>query len=161
MGAVVLAAPTLYKMKTGNIKMNNKQNHQTTHIKYGALEADIDIEIAPLILELWKGDIYTIASCQSNADNAIWIKFENPNAAALFLATALCAGTLTAEVFNDDLPESWHYCCHPYYITMDDDEFPGKIYDIIEFATCVYFPKSHLKKVLNQIRLSNLKENRV
>ena len=78
--------------------MNNKQNHQTTHIKYGALEADIDIEIAPLILELWKGDMYTIASCQSNADNDIWIKFENPNAAALFLATALCAGTLTANV---------------------------------------------------------------
>ncbi len=154
------AAPALNQIQTGNIKMNNKQNHQTTHIKYGDLEADIDIEIAPLIHELWKGDMYTLASCQGDSD-VIWINFENPNASALFLATALCTGTLSNEVFNENHPEGWHYCCHPYYITMDDEERPGKTYDIIEFSTCVYFPKAHLKKVMHQVRLSNLKDNRV
>ena len=69
--------------------------------------------------------------------------------------------SLSNEVFNENHPEGWHYCCHPYYITMDDEERPGKTYDIIEFSICVYFPKSHFKKVFNQVRISNLKENRV
>jgi len=138
-----------------------EREHKTTLVEHGDYSAQIDIEIAPLIHELWKGDMYTLASCQGDSDDDIWIKFENPNASALFLATALCTGTLSIEVFNDNHPESWHYCCHPYYITMDDEERPGKTYDIIEFSTCVYFPKAHLKKVMHQVRLSNLKDNQV
>ena len=49
-----------------------KNKHKTVQVKYKDMIAEIDEEIAPLILEIWKADINTDNSCQANPDED-WI----------------------------------------------------------------------------------------
>jgi len=133
--------------------------HKTKLVEFGNYSEQIDAEISLLIQELWKGGMNTRGSCQGESDEKIWIQFDCPNDVTLFLATALCTGTLTEEIFNDTHPDGWEICSHPYYITYDDEDRPGETYDIIELATCVYFPKAHLNKVLKVIKWWNNIEN--
>ena len=45
----------------------------------------MDEEIAPLILALWKADIYTVNSCQENMPGIAWVEFLTADDAAEFL----------------------------------------------------------------------------
>jgi hypothetical protein len=135
--------------------MKNIESHKTTHIKYENIEADIDTEIAPLIKELWKADMPTLASCECNIDDKVWIQFDNPYTAAYFLSIVLCSRSFKKEIFCENHTDSWHYCCHPYYIKKEAHGIKG---EVIEFATCVYFPRVHLERVFTQVKLNNLKD---
>ena len=50
--------------------------HKTVRVQYGDLEADIDVKMAPLILECWKAGVRTSYCCQSNPCNWAYISFE-------------------------------------------------------------------------------------
>lgn len=39
--------------------------HKQAHIRVGERQADVDVKIAPLISELWRAGINTVASCQA------------------------------------------------------------------------------------------------
>jgi hypothetical protein len=41
-------------------------NHKTRFIRYQDREADVDVEIADLVYNLWKLDLGTLNSCQDN-----------------------------------------------------------------------------------------------
>jgi hypothetical protein len=38
--------------------------HPTVLVQVGEMVADIDVELAPLITELWKAQLFTTRSCQ-------------------------------------------------------------------------------------------------
>lgn len=62
-----------------------REPHRTLHVQHGDMEADIDEEIAPLVLEMWKAGIDTFMSCQSNPSGWVWIQFSEQWAATKFL----------------------------------------------------------------------------
>jgi hypothetical protein len=43
-----------------------RRQHKTVSVKWDGFEARIDKNIAPLIKELWKADIFTYNSCEEN-----------------------------------------------------------------------------------------------
>lgn len=53
------------------------KKHNTKHIKWEDNEADVDEEIADLILNCWKLDINTYMSCQNNEPKDwAWVQFD-------------------------------------------------------------------------------------
>ncbi|MDQ3920279.1 MAG: hypothetical protein M3348_17590 [Acidobacteriota bacterium] len=56
-------------------------------VKHGDLEEEIDVLIAPLILEMWKAGIETLMSCQS-AFKKVWIQFPDVSEVEKFLNIA-------------------------------------------------------------------------
>ncbi len=54
------------------------KKHKTTRVRVGAMNAQIDKLIVPLIKQLWKHGILTTNSCQENQPGTIWIEFLNP-----------------------------------------------------------------------------------
>jgi len=56
--------------------------HKQVRIRHGEMEADVDEEIAPLILELWRAGVETISSCQNYLGFGVWIIVSAASAAA-------------------------------------------------------------------------------
>jgi hypothetical protein len=66
--------------------MNPLRKHPTKRVKYKDLEADIDLDIADLVLNLWKLEVDTVNSCQDNAETGfVWIAFDSTYGAEEFL----------------------------------------------------------------------------
>lgn len=63
----------------------SRGRHRTVSIAYGDWKADIDIAIAPLILEMWRAGIETYLSCQGSPPGWIWIMFGDVDALRCFL----------------------------------------------------------------------------
>ena len=61
------------------------QKHETILVTFNEMEADIDVEIAPLILEIWRAGITTTFSCQGGRSGLAWIQFLTSGDAAQFL----------------------------------------------------------------------------
>ena len=59
--------------------------HSTINISHGSVSADIDEEIAPLILAMWKCGLKTEFSCQDVGDNKVSIQFEGEQSFTKFL----------------------------------------------------------------------------
>jgi hypothetical protein len=67
--------------------------HPQTRIEHEGFAAEVDEEIAPLILELWRAGIETALSCQDNERGLgecrrVWIQFRNGWDAEHFLSVA-------------------------------------------------------------------------
>lgn len=148
-------------------KLVGRLKHKTNHIVHGNMEADIDCDISNLILNLWKLDIHTTLSCQSNVPkNYVWIEFFSASDAEKFL-------DLTAEFDEDfdsiyqnmvstwgDGREEWRYAVNVMdygvkFIFDDNEEIIGEELDgehTFIFAVSVRFPKKHLAFVESRIR---------
>jgi len=59
------------------------RTHPATIISHGELEAEIDIELAPLILEIWRAGITTIHSCQDVGENVSSLVADLPHLAEM------------------------------------------------------------------------------
>lgn len=143
-------------------------NHKTKHIKYGDLEANVDVDISKLILNLWKLDITTTNSCQNNVpENWVWIEFINSSDAEQFL-------NIVAKEFSMD-PKSlyfriiqswtgdesfwWKYRVSNFYCNLetkfiDDDtieEIPTGSPQFM-FSFSVRFPRSDLDEVCKRVK---------
>lgn len=70
--------------------------HKTKFIEYKDLSADVDENIADLILNLWKLDIVTLNSCENNVpQDWVWIEFLSAIDAESFL-------NIVANEYSDD-----------------------------------------------------------
>ena len=58
-----------------------EEAHRQIRVKYGDLEGDVDEELAPLILELWKADMETFSSCQDAGESLIDLPTHLPHMA--------------------------------------------------------------------------------
>jgi hypothetical protein len=59
--------------------------HKTVLVKENGFEARIDKNIAPLIRELWRADIFTFNCCEENRPGIMWIQFASVFEAEMFL----------------------------------------------------------------------------
>jgi hypothetical protein len=59
--------------------------HKQVTVAWGGRRAEVDEELAPLILALWKADIDTWNSCQENRPGIVWIQFPTTDDARRFL----------------------------------------------------------------------------
>ena len=149
--------------------------HPQTFIEHRAFAAEVDADIAPLILEMWRAGIPTILSCQDNgregARGRIWISLP-AGAAESFLTIA--AGEYSEEIdslYNRVVggfePESWknirehhawHYGSTPIDVSLDIDSHayvtstgPTEVM----VAADVRFPRGDLDEVLKRMRAHN------
>ena len=73
-----------------------ENTHETVRVEFGEREVDIDVEIAPLITEIWKTGMLTVNSCQENKPGIAWIQFVMPAMANDFVN--IVAGPYSEEL---------------------------------------------------------------
>lgn len=145
----------------------NMRVHKARLIKWKDQEAEIDIEIADLILNLWKLELDTFNSCQDDVPRGfVWIQFASAYDAEMFLNYVSeyseepnsVYGRIT-RAWGDPTDLDWLYTPHieDYGVdekVMDDDTilstFTGQ--HEIQFSISVRFPHSDLAFVEKRIR---------
>jgi hypothetical protein len=142
-------------------------SHQTKHIRYKDQEADIDVEIADLILNLWRLEISTLNSCQDGVPEGFaWIEFASAYDAEMFLDFVAQYSEDPDSVYarmtcawGDDTALDWQYdpCLEDYGVDrqlVNDDEieetFSGRHH--FNFAISIRFPRQDLEFVKERIR---------
>ncbi len=137
--------------------------HPVKRVKYKNMEADIDVDIADLILNLWKLQIRTVNSCQDNVPRGfVWIEFAYASGAERFL-------TFVAEYSEDPYsvyrrmygdttaPKGWRYRPHLEDFGVDIAVINDTVSETFEgshgfnFSMSVRFPRSDLKYVKERI----------
>jgi len=59
------------------------RTHLATVVEHGGLAAEVDLEIAPLVLEMWRAGIDTIHSCQDVGENLAKLSTRLPHVAEI------------------------------------------------------------------------------
>lgn len=91
-------------------------NHKTKLIKYKDMEAEVDENIADLILNLWKLNIMTVLSCENNVpDDFVWIEFMSVTDAEEFL-------NIAAGSYSDDVHSMYNRIRQAWSENDDDDD---------------------------------------
>lgn len=142
-------------------------DHKQVKISYQDKEAEVDEEIAELILAIWKHDINTTLSCQENRPGIVWISFLTVADGEKFLS--LCSRqfpktekvwkTLYGRINGFGSQGDWEYDVGPQDINAldflnekDEVEYnvtgPAQIF----FFLSVRFPKSDVPKILKRLR---------
>lgn len=121
--------------------------------RYDGEVVSIDVEIAPLISELWRRGIATYQSCQEFRPGTVWIAFPDADSAIRFtIELGLNEGdddlrqrALMPDVASPDstppLPWEWHWSAQPY---PEDGTF----------AIGVEFPRSDLDALHERLAIA-------
>lgn len=165
--------------------LRKRKPHKTTRITVGDKSADIDVEIAPLVKEIWKAGITdTYGSCQEGSRGRVHIQFLGCEALCAFLnivgnhtvANRGMCERMVHPYYDPDcfLPRKWWY-----RVTVDDWEVeavtpetdpdapkPQEGYITVRYngipdfvvISNVYFPKSDLPAVLKHLQEHNRKK---
>jgi hypothetical protein len=59
------------------------RTHPARVIVHGDLSAEVDLELAPLVLEIWRAGLQTIHSCQDVGENLVDLAVELPHLAGI------------------------------------------------------------------------------
>jgi hypothetical protein len=127
-----------------------RSQHPQVQIKHGSWSADVDEEIAPLILACWRADIATSNSCQENQPGIAWIEFPTALDAEHFTTTVVRdIDDLYWRAFpNDDGEVHWEWAAVPGDLGEELNEVTHEIERIgppdILIAVSVRFPRSDI-----------------
>jgi hypothetical protein len=140
--------------------------HPQTRIEYSGRAADVDVEIAPLILELWRAGLWTSLSCQEGVDGRVWIGFAHASALEEFLRVLFperddaieslynrAVGGIEPdewEAFREE--RAWRYRLHAED-ALEDDATTTR--SDIYLAADVHFPRRDLDEVLARLHRHN------
>ena len=138
------------------------KKHSTTLVTYKNMQAEIDEELAPMILTLWQNDIETIFCCQHDmVDNpyddgrsmdVAYIQFDGDISANKFLTFAINKFKKLNILYDDESnPYPLFHWIYEMYPGWDDE-------NKCTFLThTVHFPSFHIEaitKVFNEELLS-------
>jgi hypothetical protein len=134
--------------------------HPQARIEHAGKSADVDEQIAPLLLELWRANLWTIASCQ-DLGGRVSIEFEDGRTAETFLN--LVAGERSSNVdsiYNriivDEEPDDWEYFRRhriwEYGAGRPIDYAETGPPDFEFWGVAVRFPRGDLDEVLRRVR---------
>ena len=145
--------------------------HKTVHVRWQDFEAEIDKNIAPLILELWKADLITCNSCEKTRDGLVWIEFIDTNCTERFLGIVARYEEETGSLYNRIrgkwVPDSgvlegaWRYRSDVEDFAVKETEVNGEITEAYSgpsqflFSMSVYFPPSDLPAVVDRLKSHN------
>jgi hypothetical protein len=146
--------------------MNKYQLHETKLVEFGDQRAEIDVDIADLVLNLWKLGLRTSNSCQDSVPKGfVWISFCSSDDAEQFLNLVAEYDEEPGSVYDrmtraggDTTDLDWRFDTDltDFGVDMeypDDDTFEPKFtgeHDM-RFSTSVRFPRSDLHFVKNRI----------
>ena len=127
--------------------------HATTRVSVKNLEADIDVDIASLIREMWLAGIETTLSCQENPAGWVWIEFLKLDDMHRFLTAVADGGTepdpLFARVAWESLnPKTWW----EYEILP---EVVGSLSSQICLSVSIRFPRADRVEVQRRLEMFN------
>lgn len=152
--------------------------HEQVHISLEDDEADVDKEMAPIILECWKNDIWTLLSCQENHPGVAWIEFLSPYCASKFMdIVANKYESKLKSLYNriagnwDSISEElekWEYNILPFDFNLtqtpdENDEYLNETHTgkpEFGFSVSIRFPRSDMKTILRRLRKAS-KENEI
>ena len=147
-----------------DIEPHGEHHHKQVRIKVDSFEADVDEELAPLLVELWKAGMRTVLSCQENRPGVAWIQFFSVDDLTYFLDTVGgCAAVEEDDLYwriTQDADEdggSWEYALHPMDIAADDeadDDWHEHLPDFA-FLPSVRFPRTDLPLLLRHMTFHN------
>jgi hypothetical protein len=152
-------------------RISNRPNgeiHEQVHIKYGDFDADVDVGIAPLILEIWKAGIPTMMSCEENRPGWTWIAFVTAEYAAQFLNAVARYDENVDSLYNRilhswDPPTGtvegfWEYVTMPFNMAVifEETEEGALAETCTGSANCLFdvsirFPRSDLPMLVNNL----------
>lgn len=150
------------------------ESHPTVKVTFRDLEAEIDVEIAPLIQEIWYMGLKTYNSCQDNPEGWVWIEFGHAKHAEIFLNVIAFYESAIDSLYNrirqqwrysnGKWPEGcWEYTVHPldYSIILEksgDDQFTERqeLPPKFHFRFSIRFPKKDLETILSRVKNYNL-----
>lgn len=143
------------------------RKHRTKRVKYKDQEANVDIDIADLVLNLWKLGLHTLHSCQDNVPQGfIWIEFFSAGDAEEFLDFIAEYSEDLDSVYQrmcrqwgDKTPLDWQYEPHLRDYGVDerivsDNEISSKFTGThqFQFSMSVRFPRADLEFVKERMR---------
>jgi hypothetical protein len=144
------------RAKAEELKDWERAPHKEVLLKWGDQEAMIDEGIAPLILELWKANLFTLGSCQGSQKRRMGILFADVLKGQQFLNIVgrrdqkeLYTGILFGRsYYSDEMDERWEY------------DFPLRNYSVSEgqdfrFSMSVRFPPIHYPILLERMKEYN------
>ncbi len=140
-----------------------RTRHPQARIEHAGKSADVDEQIAPLVLELWRANLLTIASCQ-DLGGRVSIEFEDGRTAETFLN--LVAGERSSDVdsiYNriivEEEPDDWEYFRRhriwEYEAGRPIDYAEAGPPDFEFWGVAVRFPHGDLDEVLRRVRHFN------
>ena len=127
-----------------------RPEHPQVRIEHGSWSADVDEEIAPLILACWRAGIDTDNSCQENRPGIAWVEFPTAADAEHFTTNVVCdMDALYWRAFpNDDGEIHWEWAAVPEDLGEELDEATDEIERIgppdIRIVVGVRFPRSDI-----------------
>lgn len=152
-------------------------DHEQARVRVGDWEAEVDLEIAPLIEEIWKAGLWTWNSCQNCVEGRVWIQFSHVEDGQRFLEIVAAEydpdpwslyqrirchwtpGDVDWEIFERD--HQWHYEA----VSPRDDNVvfdPEQSADLeilgppsISFSLSVRFPREDLDEVYRRLQAFN------
>jgi hypothetical protein len=141
--------------------------HEQVVVKVGDFEAEVDVELAPLIKELAKANIVTVVSCQENRPGVAWIMFLSVDDLAEFVNIVAKydpeEGSLYQRASLAAEEGCWEYTLCPEDTAMNlnfiDEE--GVLEECHEGQPCFYFhpsiqfPRTDLPTLLDQMMRHN------
>jgi hypothetical protein len=137
--------------------------HRTVPIEHDGVAAEIDMAIAPLVLEVWRAGLRTVNSCQDNPSGFVWLEFESLGDATRFLDIAV----QPAGAVPDDLHDLYHRAFREgpgafwplsrrlwlYKVLPRNTGQPDLVQ--ADFLLSVRFPQTDLPAVLERLRAHN------
>jgi len=156
-----------------------EETHKQTRVAWQGREAEVDEELAPLILALWKAGIDTLMSCQENRPGVAWICFPTARDAKHFLdAVAVCPDqkdlrTVGDRLYVGDVPfgetlygrisrcggdDDWQYAVHVHNWGVDEDLVNDEVVQTcigpadFAFFVSVRFPRTDLPLILDRLQ---------
>jgi hypothetical protein len=149
--------------------------HPQVQVEHGGYSAEVDAELAPLILELWRAEIWTSLSCQEGVDGRVWIEFEGESVER-FLSIA--AGAHDAEMdslynrvvggFEPDeeweewrKTRAWSYTASVEDANVKYEQDGETVHEVAEggpdvrLLVSVRFPRTDLLAVLARVKAHN------
>ena len=127
--------------------------HKMVRVRWEHLDAQIDEEIAPLIVELWKAQLLTMMSCQGSPEGWVWIQFP---------IVVFAEGFMNLIENESGIPSLWQqWKVEVYPITLPETffvDYPEALIPTgpsLRFAVSIRFPKTDLPTVLETIMRHN------
>jgi len=136
--------------------------HPTTILEWAGFSAEIDVEIAPLILLIWEQGIDTVSCCQ-NVEDRVHIEFWTPADLTRFLDAAVDHSSDVESIYNraaiEHEPDDWedfrvHRLWH-YAAGSPIDLNPLGRRPRFELPVSVFFPRTDLAAVVSALGGSN------
>jgi hypothetical protein len=146
-----------------NEQIRDPRGHETIAVNVGNRCEEIDIEIAPLIREIWMASIDTLMSCQEVSPGIAWIEFPEVEELLRFLniVTRYEPGADTIynrichQIVGPTSTPHWEYQVNLWDMFQSQEEQLDEG-AVRFFATVgVYFPTAEIALLMERLRVFN------